>query len=37
MLLGVGTARRGGVTAAHVINTRPFAELQAILARTRPA
>lgn len=35
MLLGVGTARRGGVTAAHVINTRPLAELQAILARKR--
>jgi DNA polymerase (family 10) len=37
MLLGVGTARRGAVTAAHVINTRPFEQLQAILARKRRA
>jgi DNA polymerase (family 10) len=37
MQLGVGTARRGGVTAAHVANTRSLADLQVLLARKRSA
>jgi DNA polymerase (family 10) len=33
MALGVGTARRGRVEARHVLNTRPLAEVRALLAR----
>ena len=35
MRMGVGTARRGGVEARHVLNTRPLAEVQAFIARKR--
>ncbi len=35
MLLGVGTARRGGVEARHVLNTRPLAEVRAFFERKR--
>jgi DNA polymerase (family X) len=35
MLFGVGTARRGGVAAAQVLNTRPYEELRAFLKRKR--
>jgi DNA polymerase (family 10) len=35
MALGVGTARRGGVTAVQVANTRPLAALRQLLARKR--
>lgn len=35
MRLGVGTARRGGVTAAQVLNTRPLAEVRQFIARKR--
>lgn len=37
MALGVGTARRGGVTARDVINARPFQDFQRLLARKRKA
>ena len=33
---GVGSARRGWLTAADVLNTRPLEELRAILAARRP-
>lgn len=33
MRMGVGTARRGWVEPAHVLNTRPLAEVRAFLAR----
>ena len=35
MRLGVGTARRGGVQASHVLNTRPLAEVLAFFAAKR--
>jgi DNA polymerase (family 10) len=35
MRMGVGTARRGGVEARHVLNARPLAEVQAFIARKR--
>ncbi len=35
MMFGVGVARRGWVTAPHVVNTRPLAALRARLARKR--
>jgi DNA polymerase (family 10) len=35
MRFGVGTARRGGVTAAHVVNTRPLDDLLGLLRRKR--
>ena len=35
MQLGLGTARRGGVEARHVLNTRPLAEVLAFIARKR--
>jgi DNA polymerase (family 10) len=35
MRFGVGTARRGGVTAAQVVNTRPLDELRALIRRKR--
>lgn len=35
MRMGVGTARRGGVTAAQVLNTRPLAEVRALLGKKR--
>jgi DNA polymerase (family 10) len=35
MRFGVGTARRGGVTAAQVVNTRPLDDLQGLLRRKR--
>jgi DNA polymerase (family 10) len=35
MQFGVGSARRGWLTAADVLNTRPVDELRALLARRR--
>jgi DNA polymerase (family 10) len=35
MRMGIGTARRGGVEARHVLNARPLAEVQAFIARKR--
>jgi DNA polymerase (family 10) len=35
MRLGVGTARRGGVQAKHVLNARPLAEVQKFFAAKR--
>jgi DNA polymerase (family 10) len=35
MGFGVGTARRGWVGAAHVLNTRPIAEVRAFVSRKR--
>jgi DNA polymerase (family 10) len=35
MRFGVGTARRGGVEAAQVINTRPLADVRALVAHKR--
>ena len=35
MRFGVGTARRAGIMASQVVNTRPLAELQRVLARKR--
>jgi len=35
MQFGVGSARRGWLTAADVLNTRPLDELRAILHRRR--
>jgi DNA polymerase (family 10) len=35
MRMGVGTARRGWVEPAHVLNTRPLADVRAFLARKR--
>jgi len=35
MRLGVGTARRGGVEARHVLNTRPLADVLAFFADKR--
>ena len=35
MRMGVGTARRGGVEARHVLNTRSLAEVQSFIARKR--
>jgi DNA polymerase (family 10) len=35
MLFGVGTARRGGVEARHVLNTRPLGEVRAFIAAKR--
>jgi DNA polymerase (family 10) len=35
MHLGVITARRGWVEARHVVNTRPLAEIRALIARKR--
>jgi DNA polymerase (family 10) len=35
MRLGIATARRGWVEPRHVINTRPLAEVRAIIARKR--
>jgi DNA polymerase (family 10) len=35
MRMGIGTARRGWVEPAHVLNTRPVSELRAFLARKR--
>ena len=35
MAFGVAMARRGWVTASHVVNTQPLAALQARLARKR--
>ena len=35
MRLGVITARRGWVEKRHVVNTRPLAELRALVARKR--
>jgi len=35
MALGVATARRGWVEPRHVVNTRPLAEVRAIIARKR--
>lgn len=37
MRLGVGTARRGGVEARHVLNTRPLADVRAFVAAKRRA
>jgi len=34
---GVATARRAWLTAAHVANTRPWSELQAMRKRARAA
>lgn len=34
---GVGIARKGWLTAAHVLNTRPLEEVRALLARRRPS
>ena len=36
MQFGVGSARRGWLTAADVLNTRPLDELRALLAERRP-
>jgi DNA polymerase (family 10) len=35
MRFGVGTARRGGVGAARVVNTRPLTDVRALVARKR--
>jgi DNA polymerase (family 10) len=35
MRMGVGTARRGWVEPAHVLNTRPLAEVRQFIARKR--
>lgn len=35
MVLGVGTARRGGLEARHVLNARPLEEVLAFFARKR--
>jgi DNA polymerase (family 10) len=35
MQLGIATARRGWVEPRHVVNTRPLAEVRAIIARKR--
>jgi DNA polymerase (family 10) len=35
MLFGVGTARRGGIEARHVLNTRPLADVKAFIATKR--
>ena len=35
MVFGVGTARRGGLEARHVLNTRPVSEVLGFLARKR--
>jgi DNA polymerase (family 10) len=35
MLFGVGTARRGGIEARHVLNTRPLADVRAFIAAKR--
>jgi DNA polymerase (family 10) len=35
MRLGVGTARRGGVTAGQVLNTRPLAEVRSFFDEKR--
>jgi DNA polymerase (family X) len=35
MQLGIMTARRGWVEARHVFNTRPIAEVLALIARKR--
>ena len=35
MTLGVTTARRGWVEARHVVNTRPIAQIRALVARKR--
>jgi DNA polymerase (family 10) len=35
MQFGIGSARRGWLTAADVLNTRPLDELRALLAARR--
>lgn len=35
MHFGIGTARRAGIMASQVVNTRPLAELRRVLARRR--
>jgi DNA polymerase (family 10) len=35
MRLGIGTARRGWVEPRHVLNTRPYGEVRAFIARKR--
>jgi DNA polymerase (family 10) len=35
MALGVATARRGWVESRHVLNTRPLADVRAVIARKR--
>ena len=35
MVFGVGTARRGGLEARHVLNTRPVSEVLGFFARKR--
>jgi DNA polymerase (family 10) len=35
MHLGIITARRGWVEPRHVVNTRPLAEIRALIARKR--
>jgi DNA polymerase (family 10) len=35
MQFGIGSARRGWLTAADVLNTRPLEELRSLLAQRR--